>query len=32
MAGDKTLTSAPYTFTMPAKEVTVSALFEKDAE
>ena len=32
MAGDETLTSAPYTFTMPAKEVTVSALFEKDAE
>lgn len=32
MAGDKTLTSAHYTFTMPAKEVTVSALFEKDAE
>lgn len=32
MAGHKTLTSAPYTFTMPAKEVTVSALFEKDAE
>ena len=32
MAGDKTLTRAPYTFTMPAKEVTVSALFEKDAE
>ena len=32
MAGDKTLTSAPYTFTMPAREVTVSALFEKDAE
>ena len=32
MAGEKTLTSAPYTFTMPAKEVTVSALFEKDAE
>lgn len=32
MAGDKTLSSAPYTFTMPAKEVTVSALFEKDAE
>ena len=32
MAGDKTLTSAPYTFKMPAKEVTVSALFEKDAE
>ena len=32
MAGDKTLTSAPYTFTMSAKEVTVSALFEKDAE
>ena len=32
MAGDETLTSAPYTFKMPAKEVTVSALFEKDAE
>lgn len=32
MAGDKTLTRAPYTFTMPAKEVKVSALFEKDAE
>jgi uncharacterized protein with FMN-binding domain len=32
MAGHKTLTSTPYTFTMPAKEVTVSALFEKDAE
>ena len=32
MAGNETLTSAPYTFTMPAKEVTVSALFEKDAE
>lgn len=32
MAGDKTLTSAPYTFKMPAKEVTVTALFEKDAE
>lgn len=32
MAGNETLTRAPYTFTMPAKEVTVSALFEKDAE
>lgn len=32
MAGDKTLTSTPYTFKMPAEEVTVSALFEKDAE
>lgn len=32
MAGDETLTSAPYTFKMPAKEVTVTALFEKDAE
>lgn len=32
MAGNETLTSAPYTFKMPAKEVTVTALFEKDAE
>ena len=32
MAGDTALDKAPYTFQMPAKEVTVTALFEKDAE
>ncbi len=32
MAGDMALDKAPYTFQMPAKEVTVTALFEKDAE